>query len=262
MGTPAGGISSYIFDLAWLHPLLAEAHAAVSDPGDYDAWVEYIRTSNNWSEQLRRATQVRVAQRKLDFQVQSWSLSFRSSLGKAGVHVSDQEFRATSALLCEPFVGSFAPIGGESASTLPPVQCPECGQMFADGRGLGAHRFNKHQVTCVARRFSPSTVCNACLIDFHFRPRLIIHLQHKKRVCLSRLQHSFPPLSEEETQQLDSIDAAHLRTVRSAGSRLPIHRLPCTRYVGPVLWPSSEEHAAQPAVVVPLPPSLLFRLWQ
>ena len=83
------------------------------------------------------------------------------------------------------------------------AQCPECGK-HCKVKGLGAHRKRVHGISVLARRFVSGSVCPACNMDFHTRPRALHHLQFACKQCRGKLMSG--QLVELDRSVVDELD--------------------------------------------------------
>ena len=95
--------------------------------------------------------------------------------------------------------------------------CPSCKKTFSTITGLSVHQRHKHKAVAQARYFAKGSQCEACMKEFHTRPRLIVHLQYSGTSCLRELAAQGQPMTEEARIQMDEADRTVCQQVRKTG---------------------------------------------
>ena len=117
-----------------------------------------------------------------------------------------------------------------AASDKPLLTCPACGKQCKGPQGLAAHSRRKHGRKMTARSFCIGSVCPACGVDYHTRPRALHHLQFSSKACrAAMLAGELPECSAEEISAADLRDriarkAANLRGDTRARALAPPSR--------------------------------------
>ena len=96
--------------------------------------------------------------------------------------------------------------------------CPDCRSTFHTQQKLAALAANQHGLRMPIRRYVKDTVCPACLLQFHNRTRIFIHLHKKSEVCRNYIMLNLPPITFEEEARLD---ARERQRIRAAPGRTP-----------------------------------------
>ena len=114
--------------------------------------------------------------------------------------------------------------------------CTVCDEAFNTRQALAAHSFRKHGYIRRSRFYAGrDAVCNACLLQFGCRGRLIEHLSEKSPLCMHNLALSFEPFDEDTVAKLDAEDRETARALRRAGRRRVVAESPCVRLHGPTM---------------------------
>ena len=125
-----------------------------------------------------------------------------------------------------------------------PLHCHQCNKPFNSRKAIAMHMFKSHGCKAQARLFATNGTCKICLKHFHNRPRLLYHLSYSAPSCFSKLLHIGTPLTIEEADNLDEIDAQSVRKDRKKGIGLRRAWLPALRLQGPlqhIKVPTSED---------------------
>ena len=95
-------------------------------------------------------------------------------------------------------------------------QCGLCQMMFDTKRGLAMHSVLTHGYRRRAKYWVTSDECLACGRKYFCRARAIAHVQSNDR-CMQAYIDCFPPLTDEEAQELDGIDRLYASEMKKQG---------------------------------------------
>ena len=110
--------------------------------------------------------------------------------------------------------------------------CIDCNATFATPAALASHRHRRHGIKNTLRLFFSGTCCQACMLEFHSRERLLYHLK-QARSCRDFVLLQ-PPLTEEEAEQLDHVARTEQRDNRRRGLQPRHAQLAAFRLPGPL----------------------------
>ena len=143
----------------------------------------------------------------------------------------------TARMITSTFKGSLRVFrSSHTASTVRPVAraagmmhgCYECGMEFPSKTKLAAHEANRYgRHNAFYWKLGLCTQCPKCLKEFHFKSRLIQHLDQSSLICGDRVREALP-----------DVDPASAAAGRALGSRAGATkcwqaRLPAVRAAGP-----------------------------
>eukprot|EP00929_Paragymnodinium_shiwhaense_P069913 TRINITY_DN35330_c1_g2_i1.p1 TRINITY_DN35330_c1_g2~~TRINITY_DN35330_c1_g2_i1.p1 ORF type:complete len:985 (+),score=178.25 TRINITY_DN35330_c1_g2_i1:183-2957(+) len=112
-----------------------------------------------------------------------------------------------------------------------PVIC--CGKTLRTPSAVLTHNIMKHnhRNAYKAYAFNDAT-CRGCMMNYHTRPRLLVHLDGTN--CVSLMQKAgIPPLSAEQIEADDEVDRAAKRLLRQRGRHATFADRPPVRVEGP-----------------------------
>ena len=112
-------------------------------------------------------------------------------------------------------------------------RCEACGSEHETYHGLQTHRTKQHGFVHPSQIYAYTSVCCACLKDYHQRFRLVRHLR-EGHACLEWLAKKAEPLSEEARQALQAEDNKLLRGARVQGRQRPVALCKPVRIPGPL----------------------------
>ena len=115
--------------------------------------------------------------------------------------------------------------------------CSDCGAQYFSKQALAVHQFNKHGRRRLSRLFVESAHCPACLMWFHDRERLIVHLEEKAPLCKLAVATWCTELSVERLSELDADTRQRSRLLRAEGRGASFALKPAFRLPGPRLAP-------------------------
>ena len=115
------------------------------------------------------------------------------------------------------------------------IVCEHCNKGFLDKKSLSVHLYKVHGRQASVRQYMDSTVCGACLKDYHNIQKLRQHLQYKKGRCLRILQSVWFPFEEDGLR--DFVPTAEIKSA---------HRLPAMQCFGPFLPPRADWQLERP----------------
>ena len=192
-------LEAVLDDLAWLQNLVGDEYREVRPFAGFEQWMNFAADSlPRWRAILKRAA-------ALDVQLADASIQFQN---------------------------------GNVAARLPNEThiCAECGASFGSSASLDAH-FARAHVSSIARRYAEGDVCRGCLKRFTSRDHVIHHLAVSKRHCLELLKVRCQPLTADRAAELDKVECARRRAVRSVGGAPRGASWPAHRVQGPLLRP-------------------------
>ena len=194
-------------DVQWLQRRVSRLRHLPDPLVEWDAWLSQLRDVRDWSAAAGSALQADTTHRHLQARYRVWRKSFQQHLHQLGMR-----FQA------------------EEAVPRPShIVCEHCNKGFLDRKALSVHLYKVHGRHASVRQFMDSTVCGACLKDFHNIQKLRQHLQYKKGRCLGILQSVWFPFEEDGLQGF-----APTAEIKSA------HRLLAMQCFGPLL-PSRDD---------------------
>ena len=112
-------------------------------------------------------------------------------------------------------------------------KCNVCGSEHETFQGLQTHRTKKHGFVHMSQQFAYSSICCACLRDYHQRFRLVRHLR-EGHACLEWLAQRAEPLQEETRAALQAEDSKLIRGARVQGLLRPAAVCKPVRVPGPL----------------------------
>ena len=113
----------------------------------------------------------------------------------------------------EPFEAVFAP---HQRRRQVGVACDICNLVCGSAAGLAAHTRKSHNLRNPAFLYVHSTICPCCGVDFHFRPRLLQHVNHGAKGCRDAFRNLDAHSAEIEAELLQQ-DKNVLQAARAAG---------------------------------------------
>ena len=114
--------------------------------------------------------------------------------------------------------------------------CSECNKHCKSKQSIAVHKFKKHGIKCIERRYLDTTHCPICLLEIWTRERALNHLRYRSEPCRENLLLRPPILSEAQADEIDEVEAAKYRALRARGLRRHAAEKPCVQALGP-LWP-------------------------
>ena len=105
---------------------------------------------------------------------------------------------------------------GETHDNFP---CRICNKVFDTKAALGVHNFQMHGYFCEAYRFAATSICLACLGQYHSRERLVRHLQWGSMGCLEKVRKLVEPLTRDQVLYLNGKDKEQIQESKRQGKR-------------------------------------------
>ena len=121
--------------------------------------------------------------------------------------------------------------------------CAECSKIFGSSTALAAHRAKSHNVKNTARNLAFGTQRPSCLVEFHTRYRVVVHLAYRSPVCHAIAKIDMEPMLDEEAELLDEKDRPEMRALARTGRGAEFAKVACCQAHGP-LWETSYQHDA------------------
>ena len=97
--------------------------------------------------------------------------------------------------------------------------CSQCNQVEQSAQALSVHMPRSHAIKIEARRYAASSRCEACLMEFHGRYRLVTHLAYRASACIGVLRAVVDPLSVAEADTDGGNRGVHCELL-AAGRRI------------------------------------------
>ena len=116
--------------------------------------------------------------------------------------------------------------------------CYECGCALATVGAWRTHRAKVRGARHPARALAFGSVCSACCMEFHTRPRLLRHLMYSVPSCLAAYASFFTPCDDATVDAAELADRVESRALRNAGEHDRVARMPAVRVHGCSLPPS------------------------
>ena len=113
--------------------------------------------------------------------------------------------------------------------------CNACDKTFSSYQSYALHKFKKHGIKHIVRRYITGSQCPICLVEWWTRERAINHVRYRSEVCKLNLLLHAPTLSPEEADVLDAKDARLYRDFTKQGKRRHIAERPCMQAEGPLV---------------------------
>ena len=97
------------------------------------------------------------------------------------------------------------------------------------------HLASSHSFKSKLRKYVDGHTCRICLKNFWTRERCPNHVRYRSQVCYANALMRGPVLSQEEADELDSIDCLEHQKLYAVGRRRHKAVLPCVQMPGPLL---------------------------
>ena len=111
----------------------------------------------------------------------------------------------------------------------PNLSCSVCDKSFRSLRGLRSHEVCAHGARHPLRRRVAGSVCQACGLQVHTRPRLIYHVTRAVPLCRRWYARHAPAMSDDLVRELDARDRAASKVLRKRGRGIKWACLPAVR---------------------------------
>ena len=125
--------------------------------------------------------------------------------------------------------------------------CTECCKTFASNTALAAHRARAHNIKNAARRYVYGSQCPSCLVEFHNRYRLMVHLVYRSLVCHAIAKIEIEPMETDAADLLDEKDRPELRALSRVGRGSAFAKVACCQAQGPLFASAYKHDAYDPA---------------
>ena len=165
----------------------------------FGPWCEYIvNFPGQWAEQVAGAGHAAAAHARREREAARRSQEVIDAVRLHGVVVRDPA-RGEDEMEASVDRDGLLGIPPAPAEVGPSWRCADCGAELGSKRGWLSHRARVHDYRSEARAYVQSGVCEACLRDFHDRPRALAHLRDSK-VCLGTLRRCREPHTGVENE--------------------------------------------------------------
>ena len=200
-------------DVRWMQQRVQRLQHLPDPLVDWDAWTPYYMAGRDWALAAISAFNADTTYRHSQARYRIWRRDFQSEMQQLGLAFQEEE----PVPQCKAW------------------KCTDCGASFNDKKARSVHMYKVHHQHAEVRAYMDSTVCGACLKDFHNIQKLRQHLQHKPDQCLRTLQRLWYPF-----------DAAVLKDFKPSMAVKHAHRLPALQCYGPLLPPREVWQHAKP----------------
>ena len=116
-----------------------------------------------------------------------------------------------------------------------PMTCYICGKVSMSFQAHSVHLASSHLIKSKMRKYVDGRTCRICLKNFWTRERCLNHVRYRSKVCYANALMRGPVLSQEEADELDSIECPGNQVLYAAGRRRHKAVLPCIQMPGPLL---------------------------
>ena len=114
-------------------------------------------------------------------------------------------------------------------------ECSICAKVFNTKQALAGHRWKKHGCKRPERLLVSTVHCEACMLHFGTRLRVLNHVCERSMICRNIYHALGPSLSAAQADVLDAQDALDAANDRKKCVRRGIAKTACVRLAGPLI---------------------------
>ena len=186
---------------------------------DTMAWIQHICMDTRWKGRVKKAGHLALQYHMAQAEHLIWQHNLEATLAQAGATLPAD------------------PVPFQSPERW---QCDLCSKVFASTRALAMHASREHGYRKKVRYFATGATCQVCGQMFHTRGRLAIHLEHNPK-CYDVIQACWPPMPEQEVEELDRADRETEVQLRQQGWWATKAFMPALKTAGPALPPAGSQ---------------------
>ena len=176
---PQSWLPALIESFRWLRTHCPGRQLPVCE--DINSLLEFVAIDDRFPTRVKAAEHACLAYREQEARAHVWELSVDITLTKYDIPAHDP--------VQQPV----------------PWTCLQCSKNFANKRALAMHSASVHGYRKKAKFWVLNDECLSCGKKFYTRHRALMHVQAVP-TCWSNLQACFPPITDEQVEELDSVD--------------------------------------------------------